>query len=145
MCYFRSYMKVFPLTFLALLFMSLIGHAQEVGDRLPDDKGVTFSYDQSGHTCNVRIGDDHRILVFFLDTEGKIEYCPFKKVIIRLENLPRNDETQIVFHSGTDAPYLTCKRFIRPPNNFRLKVFLYPSDEGSAGRISVPTQRLLQL
>ena len=120
-----------------MLFVSSAAFAQNVGEKLPDDKGAFFTFD-NGHKANVRI-DDHRLQIVFIDDKDLVEQTPYKRAIVRIDRNKSNDDTNLLMREDASVPYLTHPRFIDPPLSFRIHVIFYPDEESDDGKISFPT------
>jgi hypothetical protein len=120
-----------------LIFATCAAFAQSVGEKLPDTRGVIFTFD-NGHKANVRIAD-HKLQIVFLDSNDRIEQTPFKRAVVRVDRLHANDDDMnFVMREAPDVPYLTHPRFIQPPLSFRIHVIFYPDSDSDEGKISYP-------
>jgi hypothetical protein len=121
------------------LWFALAGSvfAQNVGEPLSDGKGLTLQC-SDGNTVNVRIAD-HRIQLYFLDSGGLVEKCPYQKVIFRIDRPQKHSgDENLVLRPTDDVPYLTHPRFIEPPYTFQIHLSMYPSEDTDEGRVSLP-------
>jgi hypothetical protein len=122
------------------LWLAFVGTLQAlgVGDKLPDDKGLTLGYAEGKSVC-LRM-EDHHLQLFFIDGKGLLETCSFKRVIIRVDRTNANDDDLILSMHGADNPlWLENKRFIKPPYVFRVTIIMYPNENDDEGRILIPT------
>jgi hypothetical protein len=121
------------------LWFALAGSAfaQSIGEPLADGKGLTLQCPDGG-SVNVRIAD-HRIQLYFLDSAGLVEKCPYQKVILRIDRPQvHNGDENLVLRPTDDVPYLTHPRFIEPPYIFQIHLAMYPAEDTDEGRVSLP-------
>jgi hypothetical protein len=119
------------------LFGSATAFAQNVGEKLPDEKGVFFTFD-NGHRANVRIAD-HKLQIVFLNEKNLVEQSPYKRAIVRVDRLHANDDDLVLaMNEDPSVPYLTHSRFIQPPLSFRIRVIFYPDAESDEGKVAFP-------
>ena len=131
-------MKKYLLVLTFALFVSCVSLAQNIGEKLPDTRGVTYTFD-NGHKANVRIAD-HRLQIVFLDEKDLVEQPPYRRAIVRIDRLQANgDDMNLVLRADDSVPYLTHPRFIEPPLSFKIHVIFYADDEGNEGKVSFPT------
>lgn len=132
-------MRILALLVCALLMFQFSAVAQTIGEKMPDQKGLTLEVQGRG-MINMRLVD-RRLQLVFMDLDGRVEQCPFSRVVVHIEHRGKNgDEMHLVLRPEAGKAALRHNRYIPPPNTYRVRIVLFPHEDSKEGMLVIPLQ-----
>ncbi|MFA5257208.1 MAG: hypothetical protein WC360_03580 [Opitutales bacterium] len=130
-------MRTLGILFFFWLALGSALNGQTIGQALPDNKGLMIDV-QGEMTLNVRLVD-RRLQLIFVDDKGLVTECPFSRVIVHLRRTGIDvPEMHLTMRPVSGLGFVTHPRIIPPPDSYKVRILLYPSEKDDAGRIFLP-------